>query len=59
LRTYILTKYERKIIQRFLETGDKLEGFKVLLHRLRKQFDPKQVKGDLELIEQYLKKAAE
>ena len=35
MRTYILTEQERRMIRKFLETGDKLEGFKVLLHRCR------------------------
>lgn len=53
MRTYILTNSERKIINKFMETAEKLEGFKVLLHRCRHM---KQIKDDLALIQQFLAK---
>jgi hypothetical protein len=52
LRTYILTKTEKRIIQKFLETGDKLEGFKMLKWRIQK--NKKGLNEDLELIKQFL-----
>ena len=36
MRTYILTEHERKIVERFLENGEKLDGFRVLLYNIRK-----------------------
>lgn len=56
MREYILTDQERKIIKRYLETGEKLEGFKVLLHRCRHM---QVITGDLSLIEQFLKKTSQ
>lgn len=56
MRQYILTELERNIIRRYLETGDKLEGFKVLLHRCRRL---QTVNADLELIKDFVKKATE
>jgi cytosine/adenosine deaminase-related metal-dependent hydrolase len=58
MRNNILTDHERTLIKKYLETGERLEGFKVLLHRARKQQpDPEQTKTDLELIKQLLQKA--
>ncbi len=57
MRGYILSPHERKLIKRYLETGDKLEGFKVLLHRLRKQqINPEVIQEDLQLIKELLEK---
>lgn len=53
MRTYLLTEQEERIIRHYLETGQKLEGFKVLLHRVRHM---EKIKKDLELIEQFLAK---
>jgi hypothetical protein len=58
MREYILTPTERKIIKEYIETGKKLEGFKVLLHRARKQ-SPEQIISDSELLKQLLAKAGE
>ena len=55
MRDYILTPVERKIIKEYLETGKKLEGFKVLLHRARKQ-KTQQIADDEELLKQFLAK---
>lgn len=54
MRKYILTDQERQIIKNYLETGQKLEGYAMLLHRC-KNIQP--TKEDLNLIEQFLKKA--
>jgi hypothetical protein len=58
MRDYILTPIERKIIEEYLESGKKLEGFKVILFRARKQ-NPQQISTDVELIKQLLKKSGE
>jgi hypothetical protein len=48
------------MIKRYLENGECLDGFKVLLHRVRKTPVKKAVVlEDLSLIEQLLKKAGE
>lgn len=52
MRQYILTPKEKQIINKFLETGERLEGFTVLLHRCRNM---KTINIDLELIEKFLK----
>jgi len=57
MRTYILTKQERHIIQRFLENGDKLEGFKMLKWRI--QQNKNRIREDQELIQKFLEKASE
>lgn len=56
MRDYILTPAERKIIEEYLESGKKLEGFKVILFRARKQ-NPQQITKDVELLKQLLEKA--
>ena len=58
MRDYILTAAERQILKRYIETGDKLEGFRTLLCRIRKH-DTKQVAEDEELIKRFLVKAGE
>ncbi len=55
MRDYILTPSERQIIKKYIETGDKLEGFRVLLCRVRKH-DSKPIMNDEELIKQFLAK---
>jgi len=58
MRDYVLTPNERKIIKEYIETGKKLEGFRVLLCRARKQ-SPEQIISDSELLKQLLAKAGE
>ena len=53
MREYILTDQEKQIIQKYLETGEKLEGFRKLLSRTRHM---QTVNSDLELIKQFLAK---
>jgi hypothetical protein len=53
VRSYILTKHERQILERALETGDKLDGYAVLTHHLRRA--QKQLKADLDLIQKAVK----
>jgi len=56
MRQYILTDLEKQVITKFLETGDKLEGFRVLLHRCKRL---QTINEDMELIKRFLKKASE
>jgi hypothetical protein len=46
LRKYIFTDRERAIIERFLSTGERVEGFKVIAYRVR-SFD--RLRGDVQL----------
>jgi len=54
VRTYLLTERERKILERFVETGEKLSGYQVLTHHLKKA--RKQLAKDVELINKTIKK---
>jgi hypothetical protein len=51
-RNYILTKKERETLKRFLETGEKLDGFSVLLYYLNKARP--QLEADLNLVDHAL-----
>lgn len=53
MREYILTDQEKQIIKKYLENGEKLEGFRMLLSRCR---SIESVNDDLELITQFLAK---
>ena len=55
MRQYILSPQEKEVIQEYLATGKKLEGFKVILHRA-KNIDAQTVNNDLELIKKFLSK---
>jgi len=57
VRSYILTEHERKILERFLEYGEKLNGFRTLLTYLRKSH--KQLETDLNLINEVMRKLSE
>jgi hypothetical protein len=52
MRRYLLTDREREIIKRYLETGEKLDGFSVLLHRCKALMLG--IKSDYDLIEKLL-----
>ena len=54
MRESLLTEKERQIIRRYLENGEKLENFGVLLHRCRNM---QTVNSDLDLIKKFLSKA--
>ena len=56
MRSYILTESERKIIERFMQNENRLEGFRVLLHRV-KRLDIADLKAQIALIEAFLAKA--
>jgi hypothetical protein len=57
VRSYILTEHERKILKRFLENGEKLNGFRTLLTYLRRSH--KQLEEDLKLISETIRKISE
>ncbi|GAI46430.1 unnamed protein product, partial [marine sediment metagenome] len=46
VRGYILTPRERKLAKRYLETGEKLETFSILLFHLKKDYPT--LKSDME-----------
>ena len=48
MRSKILTEHERHLLRVFLTEGIRQEGFKVLLHRMRKNVN--RIKGDMELM---------
>jgi hypothetical protein len=49
---------EKTIITKYLETGDKLEGFRVLLCRIKKH-NPEKIAVDEKLIKQFTSKVEE
>jgi hypothetical protein len=53
MREYVLTEKEKTIIKKYLETGERLEGYAMLLSRC-KRITP--LKEDIKLIEQFLNK---
>lgn len=53
MRQYILSSQEKQIINEFMQSGKKLDGFKVVLHRAR---NLQTVTKDLEIIKQFLTK---
>jgi len=55
VRNYIVTPIERKIIERFLSSGDRLEGFRVLQHRLKK-LNVEDLQMQVDLIKAFLEK---
>jgi hypothetical protein len=54
VRSYVLTKRERRILKRFIKTGEKLDGFAVLIHHLKKNRE--NISGDLKMVEDSLRK---
>jgi hypothetical protein len=57
MREYILTQREREILKTYLKKGIKLNGFSVLILRLRRS--SKVLMEDLELIKSALEKIEE
>jgi predicted homoserine dehydrogenase-like protein len=53
MRQYVLSEQEKQVIKEYMETGKKLEGFNVVLHRARHL---EKVNVDLELIKLFLAK---
>jgi len=58
MRGYIITELEKRIIKRFLETGNHLEGFRVLVHRAKK-IDIEELREQIALLEKFLQKLEE
>jgi hypothetical protein len=56
MREYVLTANEREIIRRYIEDGERLEGFSMLLNRCG---SIETVNADLELIKKFLAKVEE
>lgn len=56
VRSYILTERERRILRRYIETGEKLDGFAVLVHHLKKHKDA--ISEDLGLLKASLQKVS-
>ena len=57
VRTYILTKTKRKIIEAYLKDGTKITGFRDL-KRLILNLDLDHVESDLDLIKEFLARFA-
>jgi len=55
MREYILTDKERKIIEQYLDTGLKLNGWNTLMWRLKRILPRLEV--DLELLQRFKEKA--
>lgn len=53
MRQYILTEQEKTIIKRYLETGQKLKGFRMLLSRAKRL---KRIENDMVLIKEFVAK---
>jgi len=58
MRKYVLTERERRIAVEYLETGQRLEGFR-LLKSLILSLDTSRIEEDLSLIKKFLDKEAE
>jgi len=54
MREYVLTSRERKILEDFIDSGIKLNGFSVLVIRLKRA--SKRLKADMKLIKATLEK---
>jgi hypothetical protein len=52
VRTYVLTKHEKDILTKAVKNGTKLDGYTILVHRLRKTH--KSLAKEFELIQQSL-----
>jgi hypothetical protein len=55
MREYILTDREKAIIEKYLTTGEKLEGYRVLRH-LCQRIQQTKIQEELKLIEKFLNK---
>lgn len=58
MRTYIITQREREIIRVYLERGERLEGFRMLVSRARK-LDLKDIDQQISLLKAFIKKIKE
>jgi len=55
MRSYIITQREREIIKAFLERGERLEGYRMLVSRVRR-LDLKDVDQQVQMIKTFLEK---
>ena len=55
MREYILTDREKEIVKTYLEKGQRLEGFSVLVSRCKTNLS--KINEDLKLITKFLEKA--
>jgi hypothetical protein len=54
----LLSENERKIIKRYLENGEKLDGYRTLLYRAKKEtVEEGAILQDLKLLKEFLSKA--
>ena len=56
MRQYILTDVEREIAKTYLNSGVKLQDFRILIYRIKKNHEA--LKNDLNIIEDVLQKLA-
>lgn len=54
MRQYIFTDIERKILETYLDSNIKIEDFRILIHRIKKNHEL--LKNDLKLVDAVLKK---
>ena len=54
MRNYVLTENERKILMRWLESGDELAGYPILKNRILNNFDA--IVEDVKLVAEYVMK---
>ena len=54
MRKYILTDHEREMIQKYLDSGLKINGFAVLKHNIGKNIEI--ISEDLELMKKLIEK---
>lgn len=52
MRSYLITDIEEKIIQEYLESGKRLEGFRTLKHRV-KNVNLEKITEQVELIQKF------
>jgi hypothetical protein len=55
MREYVLTTIERKMLQKYLGNNIKVQNFRVLMHRIKKNYAT--LKNDFKLIEDVLQKS--
>jgi len=56
MRAYIFTEEEKRTLREWLEKGLRLNGFQVLMHRIRK--NAQRIREDYKLLEEVLEKAS-
>jgi hypothetical protein len=54
MRQYVFTNVEREILETYLNSGVKLQDFRILMYRIKKNHEL--LKNDLKLVDAVLKK---